>query len=101
MSSCENHPACSVSDLLVYLENGLRSEDPASAVTEQQLQQLFGAAVKFYAAKREVGEPFSPVATESPWSVTATEGVVASSALLKAINVEVFELGMWQSWGKL
>jgi len=31
--------------------------------------------------------------------VTATDVMVTVSAMLKAVNVQVFELGMWQSWG--
>ncbi len=30
--------------------------------------------------------------------VTATEAMLAVSAIMKAVNVQVFELGMWQSW---
>ena len=30
--------------------------------------------------------------------VTATEAMLAVSAIMKAVNIQVFELGMWQSW---
>ena len=30
--------------------------------------------------------------------MTATEVMVAVTAMLKAVNVQVFELGMWQAW---
>jgi hypothetical protein len=30
--------------------------------------------------------------------VAATEAMLVVSAILKAVNVQVFELGMWQSW---
>jgi hypothetical protein len=33
-----------------------------------------------------------------PDAVTATEAMIAVSAILKAVNVQVFELGMWQSF---
>ena len=30
--------------------------------------------------------------------VTATDAVVTTTAILKAVNVQLFELGMWQAW---
>ena len=30
--------------------------------------------------------------------VTATEVMVTVTAMLKAVNLQVFELGMWQAW---
>jgi hypothetical protein len=36
---------------------------------------------------------FPPVA-----QMTATEVMVTVTAMLKAVNLQVFELGMWQAW---
>ena len=33
-----------------------------------------------------------------PDAVTATEVMVTVTAMLKAVNLQVFELGMWQAW---
>ena len=30
--------------------------------------------------------------------MTATDAVVTITAILKAVNVQLFELGMWQAW---
>ena len=30
--------------------------------------------------------------------ITATDAVVVTTAILKAVNVQLFELGMWQAW---
>ena len=30
--------------------------------------------------------------------VTATDAMLAVTAILKAVNVATFELGMWQAW---
>ena len=38
------------------------------------------------------------LAAFAPDAVTATEALIAVSAILKAVNVQVFELGMWQSF---
>ena len=31
-------------------------------------------------------------------AITATEVMVTVTAMLKAVNLQVFELGMWQAW---
>ena len=32
------------------------------------------------------------------FSVTGTDAMILCGALLKAVDLQVFELGMWQSW---
>jgi hypothetical protein len=60
------------------------------------LQALLARAVRLYAARAEQGEP--PAAFAGDAQVTATEVMVAVTAMLKAVNLQVFELGMWQAW---
>jgi hypothetical protein len=65
------------------------------AVPAEDVQRLLGAAVKLYAARAEVDRrepPFGPI------EPSATEVAVTASALLAAARIELFELGMWQSW---
>ncbi len=64
-------------------------------VDPHQLQRLLGAVVRFYSAKTECEGAFPAVPRGS---LTATDAMVTSSALLQAANVQVFELGLWQSW---
>jgi fructose-bisphosphate aldolase class 1 len=33
-----------------------------------------------------------------PGAITATEAMIVCSALLRAVDIQVFELGMWQGW---
>ena len=33
-----------------------------------------------------------------PGTITATEAMIVCSALLRAVDIQVFELGMWQGW---
>jgi hypothetical protein len=67
------------------------------ALSDAQLQKLLAAAIKSYAARAEASdEPLPALAPNS--EVTATEAMLVVSAILKAVNVQVFELGMWQSW---
>jgi len=44
----------------------------------------------------EAGAQFLPLASQA--SASPTEVMTTTSALLKAANLAVFELGMWQSW---
>jgi hypothetical protein len=60
------------------------------------LQALMAAACKAYAAQVEAGNPVAALAQRT--TVTPTEVMVTASGLLRAANLAVFELGMWQSW---
>jgi hypothetical protein len=67
---------------------------PAS---DAELQAALAKAVRDYAeraAERDGGLSAFP----SDESVTATEVMVTVTAMLKAVNLQVFELGMWQAW---
>jgi hypothetical protein len=60
------------------------------------LQALMAAVCKTYAAQVEAGEELLPLPARG--GATATEVMITASGLLKAANLAVFELGMWQSW---
>ena len=64
-------------------------------VTEQNIQQIMTAAVQLYAAKVTNDGDFPAV---SRGTITATDAMITTTALLRAVNVQVFELGLWQSW---
>jgi hypothetical protein len=84
----------SSSNAVVAIEDALASGNPAS-IERADLQRLIAAAVKLYLAKVEAEGPFPAV----PFAgINATEAMVSASALLKGANVNVFELGLWQSW---
>ena len=65
-------------------------------LTPQAFQALMAALCKSYGTQREAGAEFLPVADRM--SVSPTEIMTVTSGLLKAANLAVFELGMWQSW---
>jgi len=81
-------------DVLSALEK-LAAAPAPDAIDRAELQRLLVAVVRLFAAKAEADGPF-PVA--EPGVLTATEVMVTAAALLKAANVNVFELGLWQSW---
>ena len=64
-------------------------------VTAEALQKLMAAACRVYTARVEAGEPITPVPKNS---ISATDVMVTASGLLRAADLAVFELGMWQSW---
>jgi hypothetical protein len=66
------------------------------ALSTEALQALMAAACKTYAAQIEAGEQVLPLPARG--GATATEVMITASGLLKAANLAVFELGMWQSW---
>lgn len=80
--------------MLTALDELAASAQP-DAIDREELQRLITAIVRLYAVKAEAEGNF-PVA--APGVLTATEVMVVSGALLKAANVNVFELGLWQSW---
>jgi phage I-like protein len=65
-------------------------------LSPQALQALMAAACKAFAAQVEAGNPVAALAQRT--TVTPTEVMVTASGLLRAANLAVFELGMWQSW---
>jgi hypothetical protein len=66
------------------------------AISLDAIQALMAAACKHYGAQVEAGEEVLPLPARS--TVTPTEVMTTASGLLRAVNLAVFELGMWQSW---
>jgi hypothetical protein len=64
-------------------------------VSTDALQKLIAAACRVYSARTEAGEQFTPVPRNS---ISATDVMLTASGLLRAADLAVFELGMWQSW---
>src|SRR5690242_1476621 len=64
-------------------------------VSADALQKLLAAACRVYSARTEAGEQFTPVPKHS---ISATDVMHTASGLLRAADLAVFELGMWQSW---
>jgi len=70
-----------------------------SSVPVEDVQELFTAALRLYVAKRGTEyEPFPPVQDNA---ITATEAAVVSTALLKSAQLELFELTLWNSFGRM
>jgi hypothetical protein len=81
--------------LAAQIERALAGGKP-DVLTSAALQALMGAVCKTYAAQVEAGSQALPLPMRG--GATATDVMVTASGLLKAANLAVFELGMWQSW---
>lgn len=76
------------------IENAFSKSDDAISV--DAMQTLMGTLCRVYAAQVENGARFTPIAEGQVVSPTGV--MVTASGMLRAANLAVFELGMWQSW---
>ncbi len=65
-------------------------------LTPEATQALVGVICKIYGANQESGNKYPLLSGRT--AVTGTDAMITCSALLKAVDLQVFELGMWQSW---
>jgi hypothetical protein len=92
--AAESGASAEAKRLAVTLERSI-VDDKLDTVSAEALQKLMAAACRVYTARREAGEQFAPVPKNS---ITATDVMITASGLLKAADLAVFELGMWQNW---
>ena len=84
--------AAAAEALAADIQRALKTGDH-EVLTPETLQKLMTAACRLYSAQVEAGSQALPVG-----EVTPTDIMVTASGLMKAGNLAVFELGMWQSW---
>jgi len=72
-------------------KRALDRRDP-DAVADALLQEVIAVAVKLYAAKAERRGDVAPFRKDA---VTATEAVVAACALIRAADLNLFDVAMW------
>ena len=81
----------------LHAQDFIASLGDGRALADEDVQALLTAAVRIYADRMEEREV--PLAAFPPGAgITATQAMVATTAILKAVNVQLFELGMWQAW---
>ena len=72
-------------------------DEAAARMSDAEIQAMLAKAVRLYAERvAESERPFPAFPAGAP--VTATEVMMTTTAMLKAVNLQVFELGMWQTW---
>jgi hypothetical protein len=70
----------------------LKSGDP-DAISDETLQAVLTAAVRIYAAKVERHGDVKPFADGD--GVTATEAIVAACGIIRAADLNPFDMAMW------
>jgi hypothetical protein len=80
--------------LAAEIELAFKKSD--AAISEEAMQALMSTLCRVYAAQVENGSKYTPIPEGQVVSPTGV--MVTASGLLKAANLAVFELGMWQSW---
>jgi hypothetical protein len=70
-------------------------QDRIDDIPDDSLGQVFGAVVRLYAAKAQMGHAVRPFGRNS--GVTVTDVAIGCTALLESVGLEVFELGAWQA----
>lgn len=72
------------------------AEERLDVLSTETAQALMASLCKLYAAQVEAGSKETPV--QEGQIVSPTGIMLTASGLLRAANLAVFELGMWQSW---
>ena len=67
-----------------------------SGLSDRDIQDMLAKSVRLYAERAAERDGALPAFAQD--AVTATEVMVTVTAMLKAVNLQVFELGMWQAW---
>jgi hypothetical protein len=70
-----------------------------AALNDEALKTLVALAIRGYVRRLSEDDYLPPFSRDS--GVTATDVVAAVSEMLEFVDVEVFELGMWRSWGRV
>jgi hypothetical protein len=80
-----------VADVVAALER----VDFDAETSDASIRKIVAAAVKLYSYKvqRDGGIPAIDAG-----AITPTDAMIACTALLRGVNVQVFELGCWQGW---
>ncbi|RXZ36933.1 hypothetical protein D9O50_10870 [Oxalobacteraceae bacterium CAVE-383] len=95
--------ASGMAGVAAYLE---RQIERANAVMEtdhefypepmEDVQKVLALAVRLYVANYHAGQNISIFPEKS--GVSATDVMIACTRMLEAVNVQLFELGMFQTW---
>ena len=65
-------------------------------MSDADLRGAMASLVRIFSARNEMDRTYLPLPAGS--QVTATECMLTVSALLRSLNLQLFELGMWQSF---
>ena len=60
-------------------------------------QRVLELGTRLHSAEMNAGRHLTAFAPDH--GVSATDVMVTTSSMLKGVNIQLFELGMWQMWG--
>ena len=66
------------------------------APSQEMIQEGLDALTKLYTVRFQEGERWDPFPNGRAMPVTSV--MIMTTAMLQAVNIELFELGMWQAW---
>jgi hypothetical protein len=76
--------------------NEALAADVTDRIADEAVQQMLTAGMKLFARKMEMERRyFSPLT--GPDAVTATEGAMLMTELMRAVDLNLFDLSMWAS----
>ena len=70
--------------------------DDGAEPPDELIREGLTALTRLYTVKFQIGERWSPFVDDRAMPATAV--MIMCTAMLRAVNVELFELGMWQAW---
>ena len=79
------------------LATALHAAGRAPEVDDVAVQQLLTAAVQLYVQKRIAEQDVKAFLEDS---VTATDVSIVTTAMLEAVDLQLFELTLWHGWGR-
>lgn len=92
MPDGEKAPGAGVAAFVEAAERDLANPTEAT-LSDEDIERVMTAAVKLYAARTEASETYpKPI---SPDKVNATETVVAVCEMIRAVDLNLFDLSMW------
>lgn len=66
------------------------------AISDDDLRAALAGLIRVFGDR--AAEDNSMVAFPTGHDVTATEAMASVTAILRALNLQIFELGLWQNW---
>ena len=64
--------------------------------SQEIIQEGLAGLTRLYTVRYQAGERWDPFVNGRAMPVTSV--MIMSTAMLQAVNIELFELGMWQAW---
>ena len=95
--SAADRLAASVKELESVAEE-CRELGRAAELAPEPLSRLLDLAVRLYSVRPSAETP--AMAASADGRLTPTEAVTAITHLLKEASMDLFEVGLWQTWGR-